>query len=67
MKQRKKLIKDYETILNNFLKKHRIIVGKDQKEYLDGSLNIATMYRLYVERCKSNNKDAAKLSMYSNI
>ncbi|XP_050300714.1 uncharacterized protein LOC126739194 isoform X1 [Anthonomus grandis grandis] len=25
------------------------------------------MYRLYVERCKSYNKDAAKLSMYSNI
>ena len=64
---KKKLFKEYETTLKHFLKKHYYWWERTNKEYLDGSLNIATMYRFYVERCKSNNEDAAKLSMYSKI
>ncbi|KAJ8936118.1 hypothetical protein NQ314_012484 [Rhamnusium bicolor] len=41
--------------------------AKTNKQYLDGSLNIAIMYRLYVENCKRNGKEYAKLSMYTNI
>lgn len=40
---------------------------KTKKEYLDGSLNIATMYRLYVQICIANNKECAKFSMYKKI
>lgn len=41
--------------------------ARTKKEYLDGSLNIATMYRLYVENCIQNNQEYAKISMYSKI
>lgn len=41
--------------------------ARTKKEYLDGSLNIATMYRLYIENCKNNNLEYAKISMYSKI
>lgn len=41
--------------------------ARTQKQYLDGSLNIATMYRLYVENCTQNNQEYAKISMYTKI
>nr|CAH7732313.1 unnamed protein product [Callosobruchus chinensis] len=37
------------------------------RKYLDSSLNLATMYRMYVTWCKENNKPIAKVSAYRNI
>ncbi|KAJ8972193.1 hypothetical protein NQ314_000291 [Rhamnusium bicolor] len=37
------------------------------KTYLDGSLNIKIMYKLYIEYCNSNNKPFAKHGVYAHI
>lgn len=41
--------------------------SQTKKEYLDGSLNISTMYRLYTEYCKTNNWATAKKCTYEKI
>ncbi|KAK4875521.1 hypothetical protein RN001_011943 [Aquatica leii] len=41
--------------------------ARTNKLYLDGCLNIQTMYRLYVERCKTNHREYAKLTTYRHI
>ncbi|XP_072393520.1 uncharacterized protein [Diabrotica undecimpunctata] len=54
--------------INSFpRKKSHYCRDRTNKEYLDGSLNISTMYHLYVESCTLNNKQVAKISMYSKI
>ncbi|KAK4885146.1 hypothetical protein RN001_001417 [Aquatica leii] len=41
--------------------------ARTNKFYLDGCLNIQTMYRLYVERCKTNHREYAKVTTYRHI
>lgn len=38
-----------------------------ERKYLDPSLNLATMYRMYTQLCAENEKPKAKLSAYRNI
>lgn len=38
-----------------------------QRNYIDGSLNLASMYRLYVEECKKNGMPSAKRHMYETV
>jgi len=40
---------------------------KSSKQFIDGSLNIALMYILYVEKCRSENKCYGKQSYYTTI
>ncbi|KAJ8930717.1 hypothetical protein NQ314_016444 [Rhamnusium bicolor] len=37
------------------------------RKYLDSSLNLATMYRMYVQWCQENGNPTAKLSTYRNV
>jgi len=41
--------------------------ANSSKQFIDGSLNIALMYRLYVEKCKSENNSYGKQSYYTTI
>lgn len=42
--------------------------AESTRKYLDASLNLATMYRMYVQWCQENNEKApAKLSTYRNV
>lgn len=39
----------------------------NQREFIDGGLNIASMYRLYLEEHEKSGEPTVKLSMYSHI
>ncbi|KAJ8936395.1 hypothetical protein NQ314_012381 [Rhamnusium bicolor] len=54
-------IKSFPTVSSHYCR------ARTNKMYIDGSLNIQTLYRLYVERCKSNHKEYAKLTTYRHI
>jgi len=41
--------------------------ANSSKQFIDGSLNIALMYRLYVEKCISENNSYGKQSYYTTI
>ncbi|KAJ8944554.1 hypothetical protein NQ314_009460 [Rhamnusium bicolor] len=41
--------------------------AQSSRDYIDGSLNISTLYRLYKEECEKNNKPIAKKCIYRNI
>lgn len=41
--------------------------ARTNKMYIQGSLNIQTMYRLYSGQCRSNGKECAKLKAYRHI
>jgi len=41
--------------------------ANSSKQFIDGSLNIALMYRLHVEKCKSENNSYGKQSYYTTI
>lgn len=41
--------------------------AQTSRQYIDGSLNIATLYKLYKEKCISEQKPFAKLSMYTKV
>lgn len=41
--------------------------SRTKKEYLEGALNISTMYRLYVEHCRQNDSAFVKQHKYETI
>ncbi|CAH1171175.1 unnamed protein product [Phaedon cochleariae] len=41
--------------------------SRTNKEYLEGSLNIRIMYRLYIQQCEDSGKDYAKYGTYAHI
>lgn len=68
-KHKKKTIPEEE---KDFLRRHiesfpRIASEFSPKEFLDSSLNITRMYRLYEELCKEQNRTPCKLSTYRQI
>lgn len=58
-------IKDH---INSFprIESHYCRAGTS-KEYIEGSLNISTMYKLYTEKCLEENDQAVKFSIYRKI
>jgi len=54
-------IKTFPSIPSHYCK------AKSSKNYIDGSLNISLMYRLYLEKCNKENIQYGKKSMYESI
>lgn len=54
-------IKSFPTVPSHYCR------ANSTRQFIEGSLNISMMYRLYVEKCKEQNIESAKKNMYQTI
>lgn len=57
----RKHIESIPTIESHYLR------AQTERKFFDGSLNLATLYRLYVEKCKNEGKQFLKYFQYAKI
>lgn len=54
-------IKSFPTVPSHYFR------ANNSRQFIEGSLNISMMYRLYIEMCREQNIEYAKKNMYQNI